>query len=337
MTPPAPGQNSGQPPGYRWEDYLSSLIAQYGSLAALSELLGAERHGIESIESIERGLRRLRSKGQSDGGVWGRRLLARFGLPDAVSRRLRWMGCYHTRFSDLPTDLCEEQLRSWDLPPIRDSAARIWICLGLCGVALRRRDFESATDHLQEARRLQARAEAGASLELSLISAYLNTKQRKEDGPDLLLAAQSLQDKSLDPEDRACWHARLIDHQAFRFNVGKNAHPATALALYQSIPEQGPVFARYRRESGIAWSYLNLGDHEAARRHAVLACCHAGDGGFIRLRAMSLNLRSRLSSPEEALIFQKRALEIAQRLGDEELRIRSLRVQQRQAMHEKTG
>ncbi|KIG12946.1 hypothetical protein DB30_00902 [Enhygromyxa salina] len=66
----------------------------------------AERRNFqEDVASVERGLRRLRDRGNKDGGVWGQRALRCFGLPVEVDDRVRWMGQYHTRFSHLPAPL----------------------------------------------------------------------------------------------------------------------------------------------------------------------------------------------------------------------------------------
>jgi hypothetical protein len=118
-----PGQESGQA-GFDWGDFVGAVVRERGSLAAAALFLAEHRAFAEDVESVERGLRRLRLRGMADGGVWGRRALRCFGLPGAVLDRVRWMGQYHTRFTDLPASLCEELLRPWERPPVSDSPVR---------------------------------------------------------------------------------------------------------------------------------------------------------------------------------------------------------------------
>ena len=113
------------PPGLDWDTYVAWLVSEHGGVAALAERLVEARRGAESIESVERALRRLRARGVLDGGTWGQRLLHRFGLPPDVEGRLRWMGSYHTRFSDLPRGVCLDHLASWDRAPIAASRGRV--------------------------------------------------------------------------------------------------------------------------------------------------------------------------------------------------------------------
>ena len=126
--PPRPGQDPGHlPAGFAWADLLARQVAARGSLSAVAEKLAEQRAFREDVATIERGLRRLRARGHQDGGVWGQRLLRAFGLPSDVENRVRWMGQYHTRFTDLPTSVCRELLQLWDRPPVSESPARAWI------------------------------------------------------------------------------------------------------------------------------------------------------------------------------------------------------------------
>ena len=107
-----PGHEPGrEPEGFDWAAYVGWLVERHGTLAAVAEALAAERGHAETQGSIERALRRLRGREGRDGGTWGLRVLRRFGMPDDVTSRVRWMGQYHTRFSDLPRALCLELLR----------------------------------------------------------------------------------------------------------------------------------------------------------------------------------------------------------------------------------
>src|SRR3954470_9887378 len=106
---PAPGHDPGHaPPGFSWADYVAWLARGQGSLAAVAERLAALRGYADDAASVERALRRLRSREQKDGGAWGARALAAFGLPEAALARARWMGGYHARFTDLPLPVCQD-------------------------------------------------------------------------------------------------------------------------------------------------------------------------------------------------------------------------------------
>lgn len=308
------------PPGLDWETYVAWLVSEHGGVAPLAERLVEARRGAESIESVERALRRLRARGVLDGGTWGQRLLHRFGLPPDVEGRLRWMGSYHTRFSDLPRGVCLDHLASWDRAPIAASRGRVWLLLGRAGVALRGRDFDLAESLVSEAGAGAPRGQALA--ELALAEVYLATKQRRTPTLTIDEAEAALTGADVHPDDHACMVARIADHRAFHLNIARRPDPHAALALYEALPEVGPAFAVFRRASGVAWSSFKLGDHTRALASARLAEEAAGDGGFMRLRAMALNLLVRLLPGEEGARHAARARAIAAHLDDEELRVR---------------
>lgn len=109
-----------------------------GTLAAVAERLASQRGFSDDVNSIERALRRLRTRGQLAGGTWGARALTVFGLPAAADARARWMGAYHSRFIDLPVPLCLDLVRPWDRPPVSKApAARLWLVLARATCALR--------------------------------------------------------------------------------------------------------------------------------------------------------------------------------------------------------
>lgn len=90
----APGHDPGQP-GLTWTDYVDGLVTDRGSLAAVALFVAERRNFAEDPESIERGLRRLRTR-TGDGGVWGQRLLTCFGLPKEVDARISgWASTTH--------------------------------------------------------------------------------------------------------------------------------------------------------------------------------------------------------------------------------------------------
>ncbi|MFT5686444.1 MAG: hypothetical protein ACI8RZ_007400 [Myxococcota bacterium] len=324
-----PGQDPGQA-GLDWGGYLEVLISERGSLAAVAAHLAAQRGFSESTESVERGLRRLRSRGTHDGGVWGRRVLRVFGLPGSVEDRVRWMGQYHSRFNDLPTSLCLELLRPWCRPPVSESASRIWLHLGLASLALRQRDRTTAAEHLDQATGVGPQAPLAAQIELALVRSFLVGLTDDAAGLRILEdAGDLLESGPLPVADCACLTARFIDQLAYRFNKprdGSKPDHAKAGVLYTRIPtEDAPPFALCRRENGLGWSAFKLGDRQAAVRHARASMEHAGDGGSLRMRAMALNLLARVLEGEAAESAKRRAIGIAKRLEDEALKVRFTR------------
>jgi hypothetical protein len=323
------GQKSGQP-GYSWEDLVAALVAEHGTLTAVAWKL-IDRADVDDVASIERALRRLRARGQRDGGVWGQRLLRRFGVPRAITERVRWMGLYHSPFNDLPLSLCLDQLRLWDRPPVAGTRARVWIELGYASCALRQRRHDAAAQHCQNVAGALAGAEAdwdAARLELALIRAFVASRAADDVAVARLLdeAARLLDAATLGPGDAACFRARLVDQRAFQLNRVHEANSdARALGLYRALPaEEAHPFASYRRDAGLAWGLFRAGDVDAALRLAERATAHAGDGGYTRLRAMGLLMQAKIrggagddGAARAALL--ERARGIALRLEDAEL------------------
>lgn len=321
---PESADNESPPAGFSWADYVGALVAAEGTLTAVAwKLLG--RGGPEDVASVERALRRLRTRGPREGGVWGQRLLRTFGVPHAIEQKLRWMGLYHSPFSDLPLPLCLDQLRLWDRPPLSDSRARVWLQLGLASVALRGRALDEAAACLDRAAAV-ASAPEDARIEILLARAYLESRTGSSAGVDRLLdAAEALLATALlDPGDRACFTARLVDQRAFQLN--RSGQHDAALALYASLPSADThPFASYRRDAGLAYGYLRTGRRDEALRCAHRACEQAGDGGYTRLRVMALILLSRIEGPPAAAATLQRAGAIAARIGDQELLTRIAR------------
>jgi hypothetical protein len=333
-----PGQNSGQgpsqansaeiPAGYTWGDYVAALVDAEGTLTAVAQKLLRRGADTDDIGSVERALRRLRERGQRDGGVWGQRLLRAFGVPRTVEARVRWMGLYHSPFTDLPVGLCLDLLRVWDRPPVSESKARVYLLLGFAICALRQRQFDEARAQLDAARSALAGALDGAALvEHALELAYLESREAPELVPALLDEAErALASAALDESDRACFEARLVDQRAFRENHERTREGyERALARYEALsPANVHPFASYRREAGLAYGHLALGNSVQALAHAEAAVRHAGDGGFVRLRVMGLILEARILGSEAGVVLD-RAHAIALRLGDEELLVRVAR------------
>ena len=316
----ARGQNSGQP---TWGAYVDGLIAEHGSLVAVSERLAATHGWREEVESITRALRRLRDRGSLPGGKWGDRLLRTFGLPGSVGARLRFMGAYHSRFVDLPVPLCSDLVQLWDRPPTSESKpGRLWLSLARATLALRAQQHDEAREHLRTAR-ASAAGEPAAQIEVALGESLLASREH----PDL--AAEVLAEvpawlAQLDGDDAHCLRARYIGQRSHALNHAGRI--AEAEALHLALPDTPDIhpFARSRRANGIAYGRHRHGDHPAALHHARLAARHAGDAGHVRLRAMALLMIARVSprSPEgdEARL---RAQHIAHALGDATLLARA--------------
>lgn len=333
----APGHDPGQggsreaggdtDPGFSWGDHVAWLVERHGSLSAVAERLSALRGYTDDVETVERALRRLRGRGQKDGGTWGGRVLLAFGLPGAVDARARWMGAYHSRFTDLPLPVCRELLRLWDRPPVSDApATRVWLALGHATCALRGNEAEAAAIHLRRARASFAKAPPEARIELLLVEAFQASRGDVGAVPGLLGEVEGLFAQDMPAQERACLYARWIDQRAYeknRVGPGKVADNAGAEALYRTIRVEGaPAFALCRRASGLAYARWKQGFSEEAAALAREACEHAGDGGHLRLRAMALNMLARIAGGAEGEEARRRAAAIAASLDDEALRMR---------------
>jgi hypothetical protein len=306
-------------------DWLTSTV---GSLAAVADRLCAARGYKEDVGSIERALRRLRTRGTHAGGTWGTRAIALFGLPSAIDARVRQLGQYHARLAELPVSMCEDLIRVWDKPPITESrAGRAWIAVARASIALRlaklddaiaildraRADLSSASAHATSASAGVIAVPLAARIEAILIRGYVASRTNLAAVPALLDEAAPLIDAVDDAHDRACLRARLADHRAYELNQ-RGDHEA-AEAIYRAMPDEGPTFARTRRANGIAYARWRRGEPDAAE-FARAAIEHAGDGGHLRGRAMALRNYARIANDADA---QARAVAIAQHLEDETL------------------
>jgi len=323
------GQETGQAAGFTWGDLLSALIEAHGTLSAVAWRLIEQAQG-DDVASIERALRRLRRRGQLDGGVWGQRLLRVFGVPATIESRVRWMGLYHSPFGDLPLPLCIDQLRLWDRPPVSTSRARVWLHLAHASCALRARALDDASAHLARATAALA-GQAGhddARIELALVGAFVASQRGESAHAALDDADRMLTAATLAPDDAACFRARLVDQRAYQRN--RAGDHAAALALYESLPAADlHPFASYRRDAGRAFGRLRLGRPEDALDLALRACEHAGDGGYTRLRAMGLLLVAQIQGEPTGDAARARARAIALRQGDGELLARVERQERR--------
>ncbi|HLL26022.1 MAG TPA: hypothetical protein VK427_27980 [Kofleriaceae bacterium] len=308
-----PGHDSGQPPaGLSWGELVASLVAAHGTLTAVAWKL--IEHG-DDVASIERALRRLRTRGQLDGGMWGQRVLRVFGVPASVESRLRWMGLYHSPFTDLPLPLCQDQLRLWDRPPVSESRARVWLHLGQASCALRQRDHAAARRYVDLA---AGTHDDTARVEAELVLAYIASHTGGDAAAHLDRVTFT---DAVAPPDRACFEARLVDQRAYQLN--RRDEHAAARALYDALPDEDVhPFASYRRDAGRAWGQFRAGETAQAIALATRAIEHAGDGGYTRLRAMGLLMLARFGGGAELVT---RAHAIATRLEDIELLARVAR------------
>ncbi len=310
-------------PALSWGEYIAKLAVEHGSLAALAVKLSRMAGADADAASVERALRRLRTKTHGDGGQYGRWLLRAFGMPREIEQRAKWMGVYHSRFTDLPVSLCLDQLRLWDRPPLAESRTRTWLELGFATCALRLDRLAEAEARLPQAR--GGHGIAAARIEARLLEAYIASRRGEPSTALAILesAEPLLHDAELDADERVCLLARWLDQRAYQF-----LHPAGGAApnlegatrAYERIPvRDAPFFAACKRESGLAYVCFRSGDRDRAVAHAENACRHAGDGGFVRLRISALGLLARVLGEPEGSEVRARAIRAARSLEDEDL------------------
>jgi hypothetical protein len=320
-----PDNASDAPAGYPWSAYVDHLVSAHKTLAAVAERLAEAQGYRHDAASIERALRRLRAREAQDGGVWGRRALSVFGLPDEPLSRARWMGTYHSRFTDLPVHACESLLRAHDAGPLREPPARPWIQLGFATVALRRRELDHAADRLAQCKLSLAGAHPAARVEHALTEAFVASRAadpaRVQSCLDLAERALDEHAARIEPDERQCLRARLVDQRAFVLNREANERSlALAASLYESLPSEGaPAFALCRRENGLAYARMREGRTLEAIAHAERSARAAGDAGALRLRAMALLMLVKIKGRIHGASERARAEQIARTLADHEL------------------
>lgn len=304
-----------RPPAVDWALVVADAVAERGSLAELVRTL-YELHGprlSEHPETVERGLRRLRKRGHAPADKYGRLLLRSFGLPRSVRERARALGTYHHPLMDLPLAERAALLRLWDRSPVLDSAQAAWVHLGLASLAHHRGDREQVDQRLVLAELGLGRAGPAARLEWGLFSARLVSDWGGAPRAALEALREQLDDID-EPDDRACYHARILDQIAYDASRARDPEGlAEALALRQQIPAEGPPFVGFKRALGLAWTLYRLGS-PAALDHARAALAIAGDAGLLRLRAGALDLLARLE-PSGAEAYRLRSAAILARLG----------------------
>lgn len=312
-----PMRAGGQDPGHLdWAALLEALVAEHGTLSAVAERLARERGHAEDLESIARGLRRLRARGHAPGGQWGERLLRTFGPGADVEARLRFMGAYHSRFVDLPVPLCADLVQLWDRPPTSESrAGRLWLPLARAILALRDRHLGRAAALLQVAER--AGGEAAGRCEVALGRAYVLAGQDLAAAAEQALAPVESWLSEVEPDEAACLRARLHGQRAWLCN--RRGEVEAGEALHRALPDgpEVPAYALSRRATGLAYARWRQGDAAGAAALARQAARHAGDAGHVRLRAMALLMLARVLPDEpEGRQARQRAAGIGRLLGD---------------------
>lgn len=334
-----PGHDSGhadpRPPiGLSWESVVLAWVQELGGWSNLSNELVRRGHDEESIPTdvtaVEKGLRRLAKREHRPGGQYGRWLTRYFGIPASLEHWARWMGQYHSRFADLPTGVRWQQLSAWDKPPVSETRISAWIHIGFASVMLRMGDLTSALARLEMAEGAAAVAGEACLLELMLVRAKLQTDMGDRRGAASTLdeAGALLGDAWLDEDDRLCYHARWISQRAYHL-TSPHPQPAEAIAearrLFESIPEEPFVpFVAFRKCNGLAYCAWRLGWQTKALSLARLAEQHAGDGGLVRFRVMSLKLQANIeaestTSAAHAQKLLERAKRLAELLEDADL------------------
>ncbi|MET7332170.1 hypothetical protein [Nonomuraea sp. NPDC005650] len=314
--------NDISPMGCTWQRYLEQLTCEHGGWTALTHMLIRRAGPSVGLPcdpgTIERGLRRLKTRGNAPGGQYGRWLLHYFGVPRPLEHTARWMGQYHSRFADLPLSLREAQLWLWDRPPIAESSAACWIHLGLASVALRRGDLEGARLRLVRA---SGATQLAAQIESALLEARLEMDAGQAARADEVLTRAQSQIALLPSDgERDCYHARWADQRAYHLiHAQPEARLSQAARLYRSIDARSPAsFALFRRDHGLAYCHWKLGDRDRALRHVRAAIERAGDAGLLRLRVMALQLLAHIE-PREARRLRRRADRIVAELEQADL------------------
>ena len=316
------------PAGLTWADYVSRWVDDCGGWLPLADQVIARARGRFEVpddpQTIERGLRRLARRDHKPGGQYGRWMLRLFGVTSPVEQWLRWMGSYHTRFSDLPAGLRLEQLALWNRPPVAETPLVCWIQLGIAHAHPSRLDHETCDHWLARAEAHAGAAGPAAEIELSLarVEVESDTRRHATAATRLELVEDRLRTASLSDAESLAFRARLETQRAVLCTrpparaapdiVGARRH-------YAAIPESTIPFVACARAIGLAYCAWTLGEHADAVRWAERAVDEAGDGGLVRMRVRALNMLSRVVDGERAAHVNARAHRMATALEDEDL------------------
>lgn len=315
---------------FTWREYVEGLRDELGGWADLARALEAHLgdEAPEGPDTVIKGLQRLARRRHKPGDHYGVLLLRFFGLPPSIERWGRLMGQYHSRFADLPVGLRREQLLRWDRPPVSESPAAVWVHLGLASLAHRSGDLNEAKRRLALAEDVP-KPDLAARLEYALLAARIASDEGRLEDEERAVAnaSQLVAREGLTRVDRLCYQARIADQHAYRVRAPWRTNPSVieeALAIYEGLPKDDvPPFVGFRREIGIAWCVWRLGTPDLAMAHAQRAYDHAGDGGFVRLRIMALNLMAWITDEHPDGPLRSRAATLARDLEDVDLERRS--------------
>ncbi|MEM6292264.1 MAG: hypothetical protein AAGA54_13405 [Myxococcota bacterium] len=313
------------PPGFDWSQLVEHWVTEHegwlGLADALIRRMTLAGSDAPELDAVHKGLRRLSKRAQGGGGQYGRWLLRHFGVPPDATRRLQWFAQYHSRFADMPTSVRRDQLLLWDRPPTSESNAIAWVHVGLASIHHRRLERDDADERLRAAQRTAPSGPVLARLETLLLTARLAADDDAYDNAGACLdQAEALLDDE-DPE-HAPVRARLHGQRAFILTRTRTdaARFADARALFDTLPaDSGVPFVDYRRTAGLAYTTWRLGHTEEAAALARRACEHAGDGGYVRFRVMSLNMLARIVGGDEARTLRARAARLADAIEDAHL------------------
>lgn len=311
------GAEDSLPAGATWASVLEHYVDVHGTWPNLADALYRAMHlrGADppGADTLVKGLRRLAKRGQQPGGQYGRWLIRSLGMPPDLASRAAWLGQYHSRFGDLPASVRRDHLRLWDRPPINESALVVWIHVGFASIALRAEDDAECARRLSAARGALGAASDAARMEVLLLTARLASDPAQVHA--LLDQVADLLRTRPDP----AYSARLVGQRAFAMTHTERepARFAAARQMFEDLPtDTGIPFVDYRRTAGLAYTTWRLGDVQAARELARAAAEHAADGGFIRFRAMALNLQARMVEGEASRQLRARARRLADSLED---------------------
>jgi len=306
------------PGGLSWREYVERWVDDCGGWIALADsLISRAQDAVEIAldpQTVERGLRRLATRGHKPGGQYGRWMLRFFGFTSPVERWVRWLGSYHGRFADLPCSLRLEMLALWNRPPVAESPLACWIDLGAAIAHYSRLDLDACRHWLARAEKHAGSPEA--EIEVALFAAQLAADAGGHDEERLVLA------ETLAASGDVIARARIADLRSRQWSRPHASEPLDlerARACYESIPESPLPFAAFRKHAGLAYCAWRLGDDARARELAAQAVDDAGDGGLVRMRIQALNMLSRLVPSDEAEAVNARAHAMAASLEDEEL------------------
>lgn len=315
------------PVALTWAEYIGRWVRDLGGWTQLAQALLDRAEAVDisdDPQTVERGLRRLATRGHKPGGQYGRWMLRYFGIASPIEGLVKWMGQYHTRFADLPSGFRLEHLMLWNRPPISESRLAAWIQVGLAHVHISRAELTACRDALALAERLAAKAGPAAELEVALLAAQLETDAGDQHSAAQRYATieQQLATAALPVGDARAYRARLHDQRALHFTRPLAGAPdlLAARALYAAIDDEPYIpFVAFRKAVGLAYCAWKLGDAPLAAQLAQRAVDHAGDGGLVRMRVMALNMLTRLQRGDDANAMNHRARGMAALLEDEDL------------------